>query len=184
MKKEYAIINAAINDTERDYEVYFKSSNPQEILNNLKANNYDPETTSIEDYTVDDDGEFYEGSNYDTIDNFISRLEDKINTANKCYNDCENEFNSYLGFRSKLSEIAGAVNANISDSDYKNMWLLADKKIEEYQEMLKAIKAVLDFLTYVPEKDMFDLFPTVSMSVTADQAKLYEKALKMFYFKD
>lgn len=75
MKTEYAIINAAIGDTERDYDVYFKSSNPQEIINNLKANNYDPETTSIEDYTVDDDGEFYEGSNYDTIDNFIKRNE-------------------------------------------------------------------------------------------------------------
>jgi hypothetical protein len=76
MKTEYAIINAAIGDTERDYEVFFKSSNPQEIINNLKTNNYNPETTSIEDYTVDDDGEFYEGSNYDTIDNFIKRNKD------------------------------------------------------------------------------------------------------------
>ena len=121
MKTEYAIINAAIGDTERDYEVFFRSSNPQEIINNLKANNYDPETTSIEDYTVDDDGEFYEGSNYDTIDNFIKRNGAANELIIDLWNDyCERTNTHERDYykMSELEEVLRGVEGDILSDDF------------------------------------------------------------------
>lgn len=76
MRKEYAIINTNIGDTEKDYKVWFKSVNPFEIVEELPK--YDPNNNCVEEYTVDDDGEFYEGSNYDTFDHFTELTNDMI----------------------------------------------------------------------------------------------------------
>ena len=78
MKKEYAIINHNIEEAPyRNEDVFFESQNPNEILVKLielEQGGNDLEDYSIEEYTVDEDGEFYEGSDFDTAENFHVRF--------------------------------------------------------------------------------------------------------------
>lgn len=73
MRKEYAILRGKIKDVlDGDYEVVFKNQYPEYILSELIM--LDDDDYTVEEYTVDDDGEFLEGSDYDTVDNFKKRF--------------------------------------------------------------------------------------------------------------
>ena len=73
MRKEYAILKGKINDVlDGDYDVVFKNQYPEYILAELIV--LDDDNYTVEEYTVDDDGEFLEGSDYDTVENFQKRF--------------------------------------------------------------------------------------------------------------
>lgn len=73
MRKEYAILRGKIKDIlDGDYEVVFKNQYPEYILAELVM--LDDDDYTVEEYTVDDDGEFLEGSDYDTVENFKKRF--------------------------------------------------------------------------------------------------------------
>lgn len=77
MKKEYAILNVPYNhDFENDMEDHriFRADNVEAVYNELIRIDADDENNSIEEYRVDEDGEFYDGSDYDTVDNFKKRF--------------------------------------------------------------------------------------------------------------
>lgn len=71
---EYAIINAPIEiATENNHDVRFESQDLDEILFQLTEMGGDDSDTSIEIYAVDEDGEFVDGSDFDTVSNFLKR---------------------------------------------------------------------------------------------------------------
>lgn len=74
--KEYAILNANIEKATGS-EVVFESQNKDEIVRYLEdtGRDKDDESTTIEVYYVDEDGDFVEGSDYDTPSNFIKDIE-------------------------------------------------------------------------------------------------------------
>lgn len=73
MGKEYAILKGKIKDVlDGDYDVVFKNQYPEYILSELIM--LDDDDYTVEEYTVDDDGEFVEGSDYDTVENFKKRF--------------------------------------------------------------------------------------------------------------
>lgn len=73
MRKEYAILKGKIKDVlDGDYDVVFKNQYPEYILSELIM--LDDDNYTVEEYMVDDDGEFLEGSDYDTVENFKKRF--------------------------------------------------------------------------------------------------------------
>jgi hypothetical protein len=74
--KEYAILNANIEKA-MGGEVVFTSKNKNEIADYLKetGRDTDDEGTTIEDYYVDEEDDFVEGSDYDIPSNFIKNIE-------------------------------------------------------------------------------------------------------------
>ena len=86
-KKRYSIINMSFEDYEKeerqalkgcysfDYDYVATSDDKYEIAMILYRDHYDDSNACIEIYTVDDDGEFKEGSDVDSIDNFIKNIE-------------------------------------------------------------------------------------------------------------
>lgn len=77
IKREYAIINHNIDDAPTNNEdLFFESQDPEEIirkLQELEDGQNDMTEYTIEEYTVDSDGDFYDGSDYDTVANFRKR---------------------------------------------------------------------------------------------------------------
>ena len=77
IKREYAIINHNIDDAPTNNEdVFFESQDPEEIirkLQELEDGQNDMTDYTIEEYTVDSDGDFYDGSDYDTVSSFRKR---------------------------------------------------------------------------------------------------------------
>ena len=77
IKREYAIINHNIDDAPTNNEdVFFESQDPEEIirkLQELEDGQNDMTDYTIEEHTVDQDGDFYDGSDYDTVSNFRKR---------------------------------------------------------------------------------------------------------------
>lgn len=78
IRKEYAIINHNVEDAPGNNEdVLFESQDPEEIIRKLKEleeGKNDMTGYSIEEYTVDKDGDFFEGSDFDTVSNFCKRI--------------------------------------------------------------------------------------------------------------
>lgn len=73
MRKEYAILKGKIKDVlNGDYDVVFKNQYPEYILSELIM--LDDDDYTVEEYMVDDNGEFVEGSDYDTVENFKKRF--------------------------------------------------------------------------------------------------------------
>lgn len=73
MRKEYAILKGKIKEVlDGDYEVVFKNQYPEYVLAELIQ--LDDDSYTVEEYMVDDDGEFVEGSDYDTVESFKSRF--------------------------------------------------------------------------------------------------------------
>lgn len=72
---EYAIINAPLTTApENNQKVRFCSQDLDEILYQLtECGGIDDSNTSIEIYTVDENGEFVEGSDFDSMSNFLKR---------------------------------------------------------------------------------------------------------------
>lgn len=77
IKREYAIINHNIDEAPVSNEdVLFESQDPEEIvkkLQQLEDEQNDMTEYTVEEYTVDSDGDFYDGSDYDTVANFKKR---------------------------------------------------------------------------------------------------------------
>lgn len=74
MKKEYALIKATIDNALEDgNEIILKSQYPEPILNKI-IDLDDDDNYIVEEYTVDEDGDFYEGSDFDTAENFRVRF--------------------------------------------------------------------------------------------------------------
>lgn len=76
MRKEYAILNVPFDyDFANDAENHaiFTADNVEAIYNELLRIDADDDNYSVEEYRVDDDGEFYDGSDYDTPSNFKKR---------------------------------------------------------------------------------------------------------------
>ena len=76
MKTMYAIRNVPYNydadDEPTDFHI-FEAGNMESINAELIRIGADDEHYSVEEYKVDEDGEFYEGSDYDTPSNFKRR---------------------------------------------------------------------------------------------------------------
>lgn len=82
--KEYAVLDVNIdlvtgNNLENPYdaEIIFESQDKNEIEKYLRESgrDLDDDNTTIEDYYVNEDGEFLEGSNYDIPTNFIKNID-------------------------------------------------------------------------------------------------------------
>ena len=77
IKREYAIISHNIDDAPTNNEdVFFESQDPEEIirkLQELEDGQNDMTEYTVEEYTVDSDGDFYDGSDYDTVVSFRKR---------------------------------------------------------------------------------------------------------------
>lgn len=75
-KTMYAIINLPIEEAgvdAPDYETYTTDS-PVDLIAVFEAAGHDPADHCIEIYTVDEDGEFVDGSDYDTFENFKKKF--------------------------------------------------------------------------------------------------------------
>lgn len=76
MKTMYAIRNVPYNydadDEPTDFHI-FEADNMEAINAELIRIGTDDEHYSVEEYTVDEDGEFYDGSDYDMPSNFKKR---------------------------------------------------------------------------------------------------------------
>ena len=71
--REYAIVEGTLETALEDREEpVFKSGNPSDIIAELDSLD-DDDKYIIEEYMVDVNGEFYEGSDFDTVENFRSR---------------------------------------------------------------------------------------------------------------
>ena len=82
MIKEYGVIPEEINqfskrlqdDTEEyhnfEYDTMFRTQDKEELMEYIGTHRLDDSNCTIECYTVDEDGEFIEGSDYDTPSNF------------------------------------------------------------------------------------------------------------------
>lgn len=66
-------INEGLNQTSFDYDYEYKCRTMADVAHWIEDHNATDETTSIEIYEVDEDGEFVAGSDYDTPSNFIKR---------------------------------------------------------------------------------------------------------------
>lgn len=71
--REYAIFEGTLETALEDREEpVFKSGNPGDIIAELDSLD-DDDKYIIEEYMVDVNGEFYEGSDFDTVENFRNR---------------------------------------------------------------------------------------------------------------
>jgi len=87
--KRYSIINMSLTDFEKkeedalknfysfDYEQVATSNDKYEIAMILYRDHYNDTNACIETYTVDDDGEFKEGSDVDSVENFLKNIESR-----------------------------------------------------------------------------------------------------------
>lgn len=87
--KRYSIINMSLNDYNKEFEQsqkdfysfdydYIATSNDKyEIAMILYRDNYNDTNACIEIYTVDDDGDFKEGSDVDTPENFLKNISNR-----------------------------------------------------------------------------------------------------------
>ena len=77
LTKEYSIIKANINEdieTMNNSSIVFKSINKLDVMNHLLSINANDDDYVVEIYKVDEEGEFIEGSDYDTPSNFIKNI--------------------------------------------------------------------------------------------------------------
>jgi hypothetical protein len=77
--RTYAIIDMGVKDlnfdvVDLDYKQVFTSQSIGAILDKLEELNADDDHFSIEEYTATEDGDFIEGSDYDTPSNFKKRM--------------------------------------------------------------------------------------------------------------
>jgi DNA-binding transcriptional regulator YiaG len=71
----YAILNCNCGKAPEEdvYAHIFEASTPEEIVAELIRIGATDEGYSVEEYEADEDGEFLEGSDYDSVSNFIKR---------------------------------------------------------------------------------------------------------------
>lgn len=114
MKKEYAIINHGIEDAPyHNEDVILETQDTKEILDwitNAKEDGTDTSEYTIEEYAVNGYGEFYEGSDFYTLENFQNRY-----GTNGCMdtNDMRDE--------------------DESDDAYSDFYRIGEKEYELYQ---------------------------------------------------
>ena len=88
MKKtvEYAIINHDIdNAMMHNEDVLFTAQEPSEIISKLRDCGCTDDNSTVEIYYVDEDGDFLEGSDYDTPSNFIKRFSESEDAPRTWY---------------------------------------------------------------------------------------------------
>ena len=75
MKTEYAILNVTVDNAPlNNHNVLFESQDTSEIIKNIVECNCTDDDSCVEIYRVTDDGDFYDGSDFDTISNFKKRF--------------------------------------------------------------------------------------------------------------
>lgn len=87
MKTMYAILDVNIHydfTNDDDDHIVFKSDNMEAINAELTRIGADDEHYSIEEYRVNEDGEFYDGSDYDTPSNFRKRTASQRSVKDIC----------------------------------------------------------------------------------------------------
>lgn len=87
MKTMYAILDVNIHydfTNDDDDHIVFKSDNMEAINAELTRIGADDEHYSIEEYHVNEDGEFYDGSDYNTPSNFRKRTASQRSVKDIC----------------------------------------------------------------------------------------------------
>lgn len=77
LRKRYAVRDVAYDYdmTNEDYDHHIFEADDMELINeNLMFIGADDEHYSVEEYRVDEDGKFWDGSDYDTPSNFRKRV--------------------------------------------------------------------------------------------------------------
>lgn len=126
IKKEYAIISHNIEDAPLNTEdTLFESQDPEEIvkkLNELEEGSEDMTEYSIEEYTVDEDGDFVEGSDFDTISNFRKRTAAARSVKDICK-------------MAKMTQTAMADYFSIPQRTFGN-WCTGSRECPEYTKLM------------------------------------------------
>ena len=106
MKTMYAVRNVPYNyddsDEATDHRIY-ASFTAAEIIEELARIGADDQHYSVEIYRVDDDGDFYDGSDYDTPSNFIKRMREK---HSQILQTCLSEAGNYSDPDAYVSDLA------------------------------------------------------------------------------
>lgn len=87
MKTMYAILDVNIHydfTNDDDDHIVFKSDNMEAITAELIRIGADDERYSVEEYRVDEDDEFFDGSDYDTPSNFRKRTASQRSVKDIC----------------------------------------------------------------------------------------------------
>lgn len=58
-----------------EYKSVIDTDNPHEIIRKIKELSADDAGFSVGEYEINDDGDYINGGDFDTVSNFISRLE-------------------------------------------------------------------------------------------------------------
>lgn len=105
MKTMYAILDVPYNyDFENDIDHHiYEACSMEEIDAELLRIGADDEHYSVEIYRVDEDGEFFDGSDYDTPTNFIRRAQVE---KSRIYNTCLAEALNYSDQDAFVSDLA------------------------------------------------------------------------------
>lgn len=106
MRTTYAILDVPYDyDFENeatDHRIY-ASFTTSEIVEELIRMGADDKHYSIEIYRVDDDGDYYDGSDYDTPSNFIKRMREK---HSRILQTCISEAGNYSDQDAYVSDLA------------------------------------------------------------------------------
>lgn len=105
MKTMYAILDVPYNyDFENDIDHHiYEACSMEEIDAELLRIGADDEHYSVEEYRIDDDGEFWDGSDYDTPSNFHKLV---IERSNKIFHTCLAESYNYTDQDAFVSDLA------------------------------------------------------------------------------
>lgn len=106
MKTMYAVRNVPYNYDEANEPTdlhIFEADNAADIAAELIRIDADDKHYSVEIYRVDDDGDFYDGSDYDTPSNFIKRMREK---HSQILQTCLSEAGNYSDQDAYVSDLA------------------------------------------------------------------------------
>ena len=133
LKTRYAILDVPYDhdfENDTDHRI-FEADNMEDITAELIRIGADDEHYSVEEYRVDEDGEFYDGSDFDTPSNFIK---------------CTRERNSRI-LQTCLSEAGNYSDqdAYVSDLALSSIWVIdaeeiPDGRIEWLRQVWKAAR--------------------------------------------
>lgn len=124
MKTMYAILDVPYNyDFSNDIDHHiFEADNMESINAELIRIGADDAHYSVEEYRVDDDGEFFEGSDYDTTSNFRERTAAQRSVKDICR-------------MAGMSQNAVADHFGIPRRTFGN-WCTGERECPEYTKMM------------------------------------------------
>lgn len=106
MRTAYAILDAPYDydlENEATNHHIYESFTTSEIVEELTRIGANDKHYSVEIYRVDDDGNFYDGSDYDTPSNFIKRMRDR---DSRILQACLSEAGNYSDQDAYVSDLA------------------------------------------------------------------------------